>query len=434
MKGKKALWLFAPLFACAVLAGGCSFGSVSVTSIELTSSNGAEDTYTVCYSDGTSSTFTVKNGKDITVQDLYNRYKEEYGDDLTYEGFLEKYLTLTDASASVISEALASSFEIKATNNGYSTNAGSGVLYAVNETKNEAYVMTNYHVTYIAGSFSGNVASKISCTLFGSEQTSLDCTYIGGSASSDIALLRVDLNKLLSVNASVKPVRIATDYCVGERVYAIGNAEGYGISATTGIVSVDSENVTMSVDGTQRTHRAMRIDAAIYHGNSGGGLFNAKGELIGITNGGSEEDENINYAVPLSLVTGTADNILHYYADADTSTFGAYKIELGFTANIQNSRFLLNEETGRGYIKEDIVVDSIKTFSIAKNLSLRAKDIVTAIEVNGVKHPLNRSHEIYDLLLNVRAGDEIKVHYTRSSLEKVTSSYTVTSGDLQKID
>lgn len=433
MKGKKALWLFAPLLACAVLAGGCSFDTISVTSIELTSSNGLEDTYTVNYSNGTSSTFTVKNGRDITVQDLFNRYKEEYGDDLTYEGFLEKYLTLTDASAAVISEALASSFEIKATN-GYSTNAGSGVLYAVNETKNEAYVITNYHVTYISGSFSGNVAANISCTLFGSDQTSLSCTYIGGSASSDIALLKVDLQKLLAVNACVKPVKVATDYCVGERVYAIGNAEGYGISATTGIVSVDSENVTMSVDGTKRTHRAMRIDAAIYHGNSGGGLFNAKGELIGITNGGSEDDENINYAIPLSLVTGTADNILHYYADSDTSTFGAYKPELGFTANIQNSRYLLNGDTGRGYIKEDIVIDSVKAFSIASNLSLRAKDIVTAIEVNGVKHLLNRSYEIYDLLLTVRAGDKIKVCYTRTGLEKETSVYTLNSGDLQKID
>ncbi|MDE6274238.1 MAG: S1C family serine protease, partial [Clostridiales bacterium] len=336
-KSKKALWLFAPLFACAVLAGGCAFDTVSVTSIELTSSNGAVDTYTVTYSNGTSSTFTVKNGKDVTVQELYDRYKEEYGDDLTYEAFLEKYLTLTDASTAVICEGLASSFQIQAAS-GYSSQTGSGVLYSVNDEKNEAYVMTNYHVVYISGISFDRI--KINCSLYGSDQTLLNCQYIGGAASTDIALLKVSLSELYDVNPEVKPVKIAESYCVGEKVYAIGNAEGNGISVTAGIVSVDSENITMSVDGTKRTHRAMRIDAPIYHGNSGGGLFNNKGELVGITNGGDEDDQNINYAIPLPLVTGSADNILHYYADGDATTLGVYKIELGFTANVQNSRYV----------------------------------------------------------------------------------------------
>ena len=125
---------------------------------------------------------------------------------------------------------------------------------------------------------------------------------MGGSANSDIALLKANLSDIKAVNDQIKPITFAQGYSVGETVFAIGNAEGEGISATKGIISVDSEEILMEVDGTQRTHRAMRIDAAIYHGNSGGGLFNRNGELVGITNGGDGDDQNINYAIPLSIV------------------------------------------------------------------------------------------------------------------------------------
>lgn len=428
MKRNK-LFLLAPILGVAVLAAGCSWNKVNVTSIEKTASYPYEDVYTVTYSDGTSSSFSVQHGKDITVQDIYERYQEEYGDTLTYEEFLEKYLTLTyKPSTTVVNEGLLSSFEVTT-----SKYAGSAVLYAINEDKNDAYILTNYHVIYNTGSYGGSVDSQIACSLYGSAQTSFSCTYIGGSANSDIALLRAKLNDIRAVNESVKPVTLASGYKVGETVYAIGNAEGLGISATRGIVSVDSEEVQMNVDGTKRTHRVMRIDTAIYHGNSGGGLFNAEGELIGITNGGKETDQNINYAIPLSIVKGTADNILHYYADGDSSTKGAYKITLGVTVASQNSRFIYNEFTGDGYIKENIVVTSLTPASIAYYLGLRAQDILTGIQINEESFSFNRSFDIYDALLTARAGDTIKVEYTRSGETRTTSAYTVKKSDLSAI-
>ena len=433
MKHKKALCLLAPILAFSVLMGGCSWDSVSVTSIEKTASYATEDVYTVYYSDGTSSSFTVQHGTSVTVQDLFERYQEEYGDSLTYKEFLEKYLSVADPSVTAVNKGLLSSFQVYAAN--YQTaQRGSGVLYAVNEDKNDAYILTNYHVAYIAGTRNGAIASTITCTLFGSDQNAISCTYIGGAASMDIALLRAKLSDIKAINEDVKPVTLATDYCVGETVYAIGNAEGEGISASTGIVSVDSENIALNVDGTTRTHRVLRIDAAIYHGNSGGGLFNRNGELIGITNSGDEEDQNINYAIPVSIVKGTADNILHYYADDSSRTAGAYKITLGVTVNIQNSRYVYNETTGKGYIKEDTVVTKVSTLSIAHSLGLKANDILTAIEVNGTQYPLNRSYEISDILLTVRAGDELKVVYTRSGETETSTAYTVKASNLEAID
>ena len=71
---------------------------------------------------------------------------------------------------------------------------------------------------------------------------------------------------------------------VGERVNAIGNAAGGGISVTEGILSVDSEIISVKDDDIVQSYRVMRVDAAINSGNSGGGLFDSSGELIGIVN------------------------------------------------------------------------------------------------------------------------------------------------------
>ena len=435
MKHKKALCLLAPIMAFSVLIAGCSLNSVSVTSIEKTASYATEDVYTVYYSDGTSSSFTVQHGASVTVQDLFERYQEEYGDSLTYEQFLQKYLTANTPSELAVNRALRSSFQISASNM-QTSQSGSGVLYAINEEKDDAYILTNYHVAYIAGTRSGAIASSFKCQLYGSAQTKLEGIYVGGVAATDLAVLRVSLAALRRVNEDVTPVTLATDYCVGQTVYAIGNAEGQGISATTGIVSVDSEEISLSVDGTVRKHRLMRIDAAIYPGNSGGGLFNTDGELIGLTNSGDEKDQNINFAIPLSVVKGCADNLLHYYSSGEGRTASAYKISLGITINelLQNSRFVYNEVTGKGYIKEDIVIGKVNLFSVASSMGLKVNDVLTAIEVNGTQYPLNRAYEIYDILLTVRAGDELKVKFKRSDVEETSSAYTVKTGDLDAIE
>ena len=69
---------------------------------------------------------------------------------------------------------------------------------------------------------------------------------------------------------------------VGDSAIAIGNAQGYGVSASCGIVSVDSEYITMTAaDGrTSVSFRVFRVDTAVNSGNSGGGLFDGQCRLI----------------------------------------------------------------------------------------------------------------------------------------------------------
>ena len=89
---------------------------------------------------------------------------------------------------------------------------------------------------------------------------------------------------------------------VGSSAIAIGNAQGLGISSTSGVVSVDSEYITMTAaDGkTAVAFRVMRVDTAINSGNSGGGMYDDNGNLIGIVNAKIVYDgvENIGYAIP----------------------------------------------------------------------------------------------------------------------------------------
>ena len=203
---------------------------------------------------------------------------------------------------------------------------------------------------------------------------------------------------------------------------------------TQGIISTEYEEITLEMGGKRRSYRTLRIDTPLYEGNSGGGLFNLSGELIGITNAGSKEDQNINYAVPLDLVTGIADNIIDYSLDEDDSTNGAYRITLGVSVTAQTSRYVYDGETGYGHIEEEVTAASVTKGSVAETLGLKEGDIIDAILVNGTEHEVLRTFHIYDVLLTVRAGDSIRIRYERDGALRVTDSYTVSSADLSPIE
>ena len=98
----------------------------------------------------------------------------------------------------------------------------------------------------------------------------------------------------------------------GDAVLAIGNPLGYGLSVTTGVISRPSESVTIG----NATMTLLRTDAAVNSGNSGGGLFNLNGELIGIVNAkiAANTVDNVGYAIPsLTVVKSINDLKEHGY-------------------------------------------------------------------------------------------------------------------------
>lgn len=463
-----AAFLAALLLAFVLVLAGCS-QTPGVTSITLTSSDDKQTVYTIYYSDGSSQTLTVQNGQDITVDELYSKYKEVYGEDLTYDEFLQKYLVLSTDNSAVIGKALQSSVKLytefvetvsdmfgrpSGTNTARYT--GSGVLYRMDE--DYTYIITNYHVIFsnkVNTSANGGTktARKIVCFLYGSENPSdptsykdsegyttydygdyaIDCEYVGGSITKDIAIVKAKTDDVLAVNPDAKTASFAEEYHVGETAIAIGNPENEGISVTQGIVSVDSEEITLQIDSTARAYRSLRIDTAIYGGSSGGGLFNVKGELIGITNAGDPTDENINYAIPLQIAKGTADNILYFYLDGNEQTTGAYNVTLGVTVTSQNSRYIYDASAGYGKITEEIVVTEVSSRSIASELGLQQNDRLTGIIINGVTKELNRSYDIADAILTLRPGDSLCFEIERGDEEMTSSSYSLVWGDFSTL-
>ncbi|MBQ7352372.1 MAG: trypsin-like peptidase domain-containing protein [Clostridia bacterium] len=170
--------------------------------------------------------------------------------------------------------------------------AGSGVIVGQHDINGEGYfIITNAHV--IAGTNTNEIASEITVTL--TDGTEYEASVFGYDPVGDIAVL--------TINEPNKELKIATfinssdAVRVGEDVIVIGNPLGsLGGSVTNGYVSALDREI--NVDGT--IMNLMQTDAAVNPGNSGGGIFNLKGELIGIVNAKSSGTgiEGIGFAIP----------------------------------------------------------------------------------------------------------------------------------------
>lgn len=178
---------------------------------------------------------------------------------------------------------------------------GSGVVIA-----DGGYVLTNYHVIENCTSFK----------ILMPDGTYVDATVVGADSSTDLAVLQVNERA-----DELKPVSIGSsaDLLVGSTVIAIGNPGGEVLAntVTQGIVSALERNVSAS--NTSRQIKYIQHDASINNGNSGGGLFNASGELVGINTlkySGSTYDsvtfEGLGFAIPIDTAYPIAQDLIQY--------------------------------------------------------------------------------------------------------------------------
>lgn len=296
---------------------------------------------------------------------------------------------------------------------------GSGVIYKLDRASGDAFIVTNYHVVYDAGSNSDNgISEDIKVYLYGSENTDsgITASYVGGSLYYDIAVLKINgSEELKSSDACAATVADSDAVTVGETAIAIGNAQGYGISASVGVISVDSEYITMTAadESTTVSFRVMRVDTAVNSGNSGGGLYNGKGELIGIVNAKIVDDgvENIGYAIPSSVAVAVADNIIDYCNGTDVER--AQRAMLGITVTSSGSKAVYDAETGYVRIEETVSVYEVSDGSLADG-KLQAGDIIVSAEVNGKTVTVTRQYHVIDLMLGVRVGDTVSIKVKRS--------------------
>ena len=315
------------------------------------------------------------------------------------------------------------------------TAAGSGVIYKLDKNSGDAYIITNYHVVYHNQSNTENgISDDIKVYLYGQEGDAyaIPATYVGGSMNYDLAVLKVEGSRILAEsNAMAVSFADSDDVVVLDKAVAIGNSEGLGISATLGYVNVESEYITMEgADGaTAIKIRVMRMDTAVNSGNSGGGLFNHRGELIGVVNAKLNNSESMGYAIPSNFVKSVADNIL-YYCDG-TELESVYRCYLGITVEPSKLYTVYDAERGVVLKREEITITNIESNGLAKHM-LEVGDVINSITIDGVKYDVYRMYIVTDSMLSARVGSKVVVNVTRGG-EAIDVEIEITEISLTKV-
>jgi serine protease Do len=177
---------------------------------------------------------------------------------------------------------------------------GSGVIVDA-----KGLLLTNEHVV--------RNAEEIKVTL--TDGRELPARVLGGSATYDLAVLKVDAK-----NLPTAPLGDSDGLVVGEWAIAIGNPFGYLLNdtqptVTAGVVSATRRDIKSEATETGVYKNMIQTDAAINPGNSGGPLVNGDGEVIGIntfifTKGGGSL--GIGFAIPINLAHRMVDEIQKY--------------------------------------------------------------------------------------------------------------------------
>jgi S1-C subfamily serine protease len=164
------------------------------------------------------------------------------------------------------------------------------------------HIVTNYHVVRGANtiqvSFSNNERFK--------------AKLVGVDPSTDVAVLRVDVK---SRALKSLPLGNSESVRVGDQVIAIGNPFGLDRSVTSGIVSAVQRRI--EAPNQLSISHVIQTDAALNHGNSGGPLLNAQGQVIGVnaqieTGGQSQGNVGIGFAIPINTVKDVVAELIKH--------------------------------------------------------------------------------------------------------------------------
>ncbi len=264
--------------------------------------------------------------------------------------------------------------------------AGSGVIIS-----QDGYILTNNHVI--------NGANSVKVRL--RDGTEYDATIIGSDSDNDIALLKVSATGL-----SPATFGDSNSLAVGDYVVAIGNPLGeLGGTVTDGIISALARKVT--IEDTQMT--LLQTNAQVNPGNSGGGLFNANGELVGIVNAkqSATEVEGIAFAIPIN-------NVLDILSDLKEYGYVTGKVDLGI-----DFTDITSDETAfyYGVNQTGCYVLSVDSGSNAEKAGVTRGDLVTKVNDTDV----SSSSDITAALEKAEVGDTVTFTVSRRGTSKTIS-------------
>ena len=249
--------------------------------------------------------------------------------------------------------------------------SGSGVILT-----EDGYIATCAHVV--------DGAKSITVTL--NDDVSYPAEIVGTDARNDVAIIHIDATGLTPATLGDSDM-----LTVGEDVIAIGNPLGeLRGTATSGIVSAVKRSVV--VEGSAM--ELVQTDAAISPGNSGGGLFNSSGKLIGIVNAKVSDSsaEGLGFAIPVNSVVNEINDLLHYGYVTGRAYLGVY------TQNVTLSN-------GYGYYAYGgtrcVEITDVAEGSAAEAAGLRAGDLILSVD----ERTISSNDDLSDAIAAYNAGE-----------------------------
>jgi serine protease Do len=257
-------------------------------------------------------------------------------------------------------------------------------------------------------------ASRISVFTSAEEPVRYAARVIGGDCEHDLAVLKVDATGLPTLRLGS-----SADLRLGQQVVAVGYAlalEG-GPSVTAGIVSsldrtieVQDPQCTVCSNGVRTYSDVIQTDAAINHGNSGGPLVDMRGRVVGINSAGSDDAENIGFAI---AIDSAKDTIRDAISDPLQAT--AY---LGVSTRDVTSDLAF--QLGLG-VQQGALVLATLNGGPAADAGIREGDVI--VDVDG--RPIEAATDLGRVLDRLRPGQEVEVRVIGSDGAERTEQVTL---------
>ena len=273
--------------------------------------------------------------------------------------------------------------------------SGSGIILT-----SDGYIVTCKHVV--------DGAETVKVIL--NDETEYDAKLIGSDARSDLAVLKIDASDLTPATLGDSDM-----LTVGEDVIAIGNPLGeLRGTATSGIVSALSREVTVE----SMSMKLIQTDAAISPGNSGGGLFNASGSLVGIVNAkaSSSDSEGLGFAIPVSSVKTIISNLIDHGYVLGRAYLGVYTqdVSLASGANEGGNSFF---GSMFGNSTNCVQIAQIVTGSAAETAGLKVGDLILKVDDTVI----SSNSALASIIANYNSGDKATLTIQRDGKEQTVS-------------
>jgi S1-C subfamily serine protease len=267
------------------------------------------------------------------------------------------------------------------------------------------HIVTNYHVVRGANSIEVSFSNR----------ERIKAKLVGADPSTDVAVLKVNVK---SRALRTLPLGDSDSVRVGDQVIAIGNPFGLDRSVTAGIVSAVQR--TIEAPNQFSIAHVIQTDAALNHGNSGGPLLNAQGQVIGVnaqieTGGESQGNVGIGFAIPINTVKDVVASLIKHG-----------KVEHAFLG-IEGKT--LEPDIGRLFhlpVRSGVLVETVRPHTGAAAAGLKPATNQVTVEgeswpaggdviVKADGQPVPTIERLIDIIATKKPGDKIDLEVIRGT-------------------